>query len=299
MCNTTKKDKIEVQKALDIMCEGIVSSKPTYKIKKGNYISRKELKAVHFLFDTNRIPYVCKKTLDKAKDLAFHGGNLNRITICILNGKMYIGDGQHRYLLNNALGLRTLSEFIYVNDMKQIFEIMKSQNTNQNSWDNKQALKFFGGDGGTAKQKANYTRLKLLKSRYYDVNFSNLWEIQAFLQYPDKIRTLEDIRSYSQKVAKGFKDGHYKISNEIEKECSKFLDKFTTQKVSPTLWRNAKVLRCILQLLVINKNKMTITRLVKQLSKHKINICQEEAFIKTDIKSIYERNSKVKLLTVA
>jgi len=44
---------------------------------------------------------------------------------------------------------------------------------------------------------------------------------------------------------------------------------------------------------------MTITRLVKQLSKHKINICQEESFIKTDIKSIYERDSKVKILTVA
>jgi len=299
MCKTTKKDKMDVQEALDIMCKGIVSSKPTFKIKRGNYLTKKDLKAVHFLFETNRIPYVCKKTLDKAKDLAFHGGNLNRITICIFGGKMYIGDGQHRYLLNNALGLKTLSEFIYVNSMEQIFEIMKSQNTNQNSWDNKQALKFFGGDGGTAKQKANYNRLKLLKSRYDDVNFSNIWEIQAFLQYSDKIRTLEDIRSYSQQVSKGFKDGHYKISNEIEKQCSNFLDKFVKNKVSSTLWKNAKVLRCILQLLVINKNKMTITRLTKQLSKHKINTFQEESFIKTDIKSVYEKNSRVKLLTVA
>ena len=237
MCKTTTKTKMEVQEALNIMCKGIVSSKSTIKVKRGNYLTRKDLKAVHFLFETNRIPYVCKKTLDKAKDLAFHGGNLNRVTICILDGKMYIG--------------------------------------------------------------ANYIRLKLLKSRYYDVNFSNLWEIQAFLQYPDKIRTLEDIRSYSQQVSKGFKDGHYKISNEIEKQCSNFLDKFVKNKVSSTIWKNAKVLRCILQLLVINKNKMTITRLTKQLSKHKINTFQEEAFIKTDIKSVYERNSRVKLLTVA
>jgi len=211
---------------------------------------------------------------------------------------MYIGDGQHRYLINNALGLRTLCEFIYVNSLEQIFQIMKSQNTNQNAWDNKQALKFFSGEGGSTTERLNYSRLQQLQTSY-KVNFSNLWEIQAYYQYANKIRTIEDIRGYSQRVSRGFKDGNYRINKEMFENVKSFLNTFLDNKVDEVFYKNAKVLRCIMQLLVINKNKMRINRLTKQLTKHKVNIHQEEVFIKTDIKKVYERNSNIKLLHVA
>jgi len=298
MTTTTPKTKKEIQKSFDMALKGIEVSKPTFKIKRPNYISKKDFSNVHFLFDTNRIPQICKKTLDKAQDLAFHGGNLNRITVCVLKNKMYIGDGQHRYLINNALGLRTLCEFIYVNSLEQIFQIMKSQNTNQNAWDNKQALKFFSGEGGSTTERLNYSRLQQLQTSY-KVNFSNLWEIQAYYQYANKIRTIEDIRGYSQRVSRGFKDGNYRINTEMFENVKSFLNTFLDNKVDEVFYKNAKVLRCIMQLLVINKNKMRVNRLAKQLTRHRVNIHQEEVFIKTDIKKVYERNSNIKLLHVA
>ena len=41
MCKTTKKDKMDVQEALDIMCKGIVSSKPTFMYAKKHLTKQK------------------------------------------------------------------------------------------------------------------------------------------------------------------------------------------------------------------------------------------------------------------
>jgi hypothetical protein len=156
----------------------------SYRLKnkrKGDFLTSKE--TIDFLLDINRIPTINKKFIDKAKDQIKTGGNLTRIVICELNKRKFIADGQHRYIIGKAFNLPILVERYKVNEFKDILNFMKSINSNQNVWDNNQAIKFYSNEGGNKRQRANYSRIKKAREILGNDNpypISNWFEVQAF-----------------------------------------------------------------------------------------------------------------------
>ena len=270
----------------------------SYRLKnkrKGDFLTSKE--KVDFLLDINRIPTINKKFIDKAKDQINSGGNLTRIVICELNKRKYIADGQHRYIIGKAFNLPILVERYKVKEFKDILNFMKSINSNQNIWDNNQAIKFYSSKGGNKRQRANYGRIKkareiLGNDKPYPI--SNWFEVQAFFTYSDRVKSLEEIRGLSMFISRGFKDGYYKISSPMYKQCLDFIQEFRVNNIHEDFWRNAKVLRCIMRLFAINKNKMKIKRLIKQIKNNHnyIDTKREDTEIQQNIKAIYEKGYK-------
>lgn len=263
--------------------------------RKGDFLTNKE--KVDFLLDINRIPTINKKFIDKAKDQINTGGNLIRIVICEFQKRKYIADGQHRYIIGKAFNLPILVERYKVKEFKDILNFMKSINSNQNVWDNNQAIKFYSSEGGNRNQRANYSRIKkarqiLGNDNHYPI--SNWFEVQAFFTYADKVKSLEEIRGLSMVISRGFKDGHYKITPQMYNKCLDFIQQFRINNIHEDFWRNAKVLRCIMRLFAINKNKMKIDRLIKQIKNNHnyIDSKQEDTEIQQDIKAIYEKGYK-------
>ena len=270
----------------------------SYRLKnkrKGDFLTSRE--KVDFLLDINRIPTINKKFIDKAKDQIHSGGNLTRIVICELNKRKYIADGQHRYIIGKAFNLPILVERYKVNEFKDILNFMKSINSNQNVWDNNQAIKFYSSEGGNKRQRANYGRIKKAREILGNDNpypISNWFEVQAFFTYSDRVKSLEEIRGLSMVISRGFKDGYYKIDADMYKQCLDFIQEFRTNNIHEDFWRNAKVLRCIMRLFAINKNKMKIKRLIKQIKNNHnyIDTKREDTEIQQNIKAIYEKGYK-------
>jgi|TARA_X000001382_G_C3135565_1_gene167838 hypothetical protein len=270
----------------------------SYRLKnkrKGDFLTSRE--KVDFLLDINRIPTINKKFIDKAKDQINSGGNLTRIVICELNKRKYIADGQHRYIIGKAFNLPILVERYKVNEFKDILNFMKSINSNQNVWDNNQAIKFYSSEGGNKRQRANYGRIKKAREILGNDNpypISNWFEVQAFFTYSDRVKSLEEIRGLSMVISRGFKDGYYKIDADMYKQCLDFIQEFRTNNIHEDFWRNAKVLRCIMRLFAINKNKMKIKRLIKQIKNNHnyIDTKREDTEIQQNIKAIYEKGYK-------
>jgi hypothetical protein len=270
----------------------------SYRLKnkrKDDFLTSRE--KVDFLLDINRIPTINKKFIDKAKDQINSGGNLTRIVICELNKRKYIADGQHRYIIGKAFNLPILVERYKVNEFKDILNFMKSINSNQNVWDNNQAIKFYSSEGGNKRQRANYGRIKKAREILGNDNpypISNWFEVQAFFTYSDRVKSLEEIRGLSMVISRGFKDGYYKIDADMYKQCLDFIQEFRTNNIHEDFWRNAKVLRCIMRLFAINKNKMKIKRLIKQIKNNHnyIDTKREDTEIQQNIKAIYEKGYK-------
>jgi len=270
----------------------------SYRLKnkrKGDFLTSKE--TIDFLLDINRIPTINKKFIDKAKDQIKTGGNLTRIVICELNKRKFIADGQHRYIIGKAFNLPILVERYKVNEFKDILNFMKSINSNQNVWDNNQAIKFYSNEGGNKRQRANYSRIKKAREILGNDNpypISNWFEVQAFFTYSDRVKSLEEIRGLSMVISRGFKDGYYKIDADMYKQCLDFIQQFRTNNIHEDFWRNAKVLRCIMRLFAINKNKMKIKRLIKQIKNNHnyIDTKREDTEIQQNIKAIYEKGYK-------
>jgi len=270
----------------------------SYRLKnkrKADFLTSRE--KVDFLLDINRIPTINKKFIDKAKDQINSGGNLTRIVICELNKRKYIADGQHRYIIGKAFNLPILVERYKVNEFKDILNFMKSINSNQNVWDNNQAIKFYSSEGGNKRQRANYGRIKKAREILGNDNpypISNWFEVQAFFTYSDRVKSLEEIRGLSMVISRGFKDGYYKIDADMYKQCLDFIQEFRTNNIHEDFWRNAKVLRCIMRLFAINKNKMKIKRLIKQIKNNHnyIDTKREDTEIQQNIKAIYEKGYK-------
>lgn len=270
----------------------------SYRLKnkrKGDFLTSRE--KVDFLLDINRIPTINKKFIDKAKDQINSGGNLTRIVICELNKRKYIADGQHRYIIGKAFNLPILVERYKVQEFKDILSFMKSINSNQNVWDNNQAIKFYSSEGGNKRQRANYGRIKKAREILGNDNpypISNWFEVQAFFTYSDRVKSLDEIRGLSMVISRGFKDGYYKIDADMYKQCLDFIQEFRVNNIHEDFWRNAKVLRCIMRLFAINKNKMKIKRLIKQIKNNHnyIDTKREDTEIQQNIKAIYEKGYK-------
>jgi hypothetical protein len=296
------KTSIKEQKQIIVDAKNVLKGVKKYKssnfsLGKSYFVKNNE--NLNFLWETNRKPDVfSKKFVDKAKDQSNTRGNIIPIIVCRLNGKNYIADGQHRYIIGKALNLPIMALKYNVKDYQGIYSLMKSININQNAWDNKQAVKFFSGNGGNRIQKANYKRIDIAQ-RQTQIPFSNWFEVQAYFTYQNKIKSLEDIRGYSMKISKGFKDGHYRISPQMYSKCCEFISQFKNEKVEKEFWRNAKVLRCIMRLFAINQEKMKIKRLIQQIKKHHnlVDTKQDDTKIQADIKKIYEKgNTKISLV---
>tara|TARA_B100001939_G_scaffold50047_1_gene39356 strand:+ start:188 stop:1099 length:912 start_codon:yes stop_codon:yes gene_type:complete len=270
----------------------------SYRLKnkrKGDFLTSRE--KVDFLLDINRIPTINKKFIDKAKDQIKTGGNLTRIVICEFQKRKYIADGQHRYIIGKAFNLPILVERYKVKEFQDILNFMKSINSNQNIWDNNQAIKFYSSEGGNKNQRANYGRIKKAREILGNDNaypISNWFEVQAFFTYSDRVKSLEEIRGLSMVISRGFKDGYYKITPQMYKKCLDFIQEFRVNNIHEDFWRNAKVLRCIMRLFAINKNKMKIKRLIKQIKNNHnyIDTKREDTEIQQNIKAIYEKGYK-------
>jgi len=80
----------------------------------------------------------------------------------------------------------------------------------------------------------------------------------------------------------------------VKGKCLDFIQQFRINNIHEDFWRNAKVLRCIMRLFAINKNKMKIDRLIKQIKNNHnyIDSKQEDTEIQQDIKAIYEKGYK-------
>ena len=263
--------------------------------RKIDYLQRHE--KIHFLFNVNRIPKINKNMIEKAIDQIKTNGNLTRIIVCEFEGRLYIADGQHRYIIGKAFNLPILVDRIKVDTFQDILKIMKSINSNQNVWDNNQAIKFFSSEGGNKSQRANYGRIKKAREILGNDNpypISNWFEVQAFFTYSDRVKSLDEIRGLSMVISKGFKDGHYKITPDMYKQCLDFIQEFRVNNIHEDFWRNAKVLRCIMRLFAINKNKMKIKRLIKQIKNNHnyIDTKREDTEIQQNIKAIYEKGYK-------
>ena len=296
--NNTQIIKETTKKLAKLVDKSRYSKNISYRLKnkrKGDFLTSRE--KVDFLLDINRIPTINKKFIDKAKDQINSGGNLTRIVICELNKRKYIADGQHRYIIGKAFNLPILVERYKVNEFKDILNFMKSINSNQNVWDNNQAIKFYSSEGGNKRQRANYGRIKKAREILGNDNpypISNWFEVQAFFTYSDRVKSLEEIRGLSMVISRGFKDGYYKIDADMYKQCLDFIQEFRTNNIHEDFWRNAKVLRCIMRLFAINKNKMKIKRLIKQIKNNHnyIDTKREDTEIQQNIKAIYEKGYK-------
>jgi hypothetical protein len=225
------------------------------------------------------------------------GGNITRIVVCEYKGQLYLSDGLNRYVISRAFNIPLLVERYKVNEFQAVLNIMQSINSNQNVWDNTQAIKFYSSEGGNKRQRANYSRIKKAREILGNDNpypISNWFEVQAFFTYSDRVKSLDEIRGLSMVISKGFKDGHYKITPDMYKQCLDFIQEFRTNNIHEDFWRNAKVLRCIMRLFAINKNKMKIKRLIKQIKNNHnyIDTKREDTEIQQNIKAIYEKGYK-------
>lgn len=296
--NNTQIIQETTRKLAKLVDKSRFSKNLSYRLKakrKGDFLSKNE--EIDFLLDINRIPTINKKFLDKAKDQIQTGGNLTRIVICEFKKRKYIADGQHRYIIGKAFNLPILVERYSVDEFQDILNFMKSINSNQNVWDNNQAIKFFSSEGGNKKQRANYNRIKRAREILGNDNpypISNWFEVQAFFTYSDRVKSLEEIRGLSMVISRGFKDGYYKISSSMYNQCLNFIQEFRTNNIHEDFWRNAKVLRCIMRLFAINKNKMKIKRLIQQIKNNHnyIDTKREDTEIQQNIKAIYEKGYK-------
>tara|TARA_R110002020_G_scaffold68882_3_gene179692 strand:+ start:304 stop:1215 length:912 start_codon:yes stop_codon:yes gene_type:complete len=296
--NNSKIIKQTIEKLSKLIDKSRYSGKLSHRLRnkrKSDFLSGTE--KVNFLVDINRIPKINKKLIDKAKDQIKMGGNITRIVICEYKGQLYLSDGLNRYVISRAFNIPLLVERYKVNEFQAVLNIMQSINSNQNVWDNTQAIKFYSSEGGNKRQRANYSRIKKAReilSNHNPYPISNWFEVQAFFTYADKVKSLEEIRGLSMVISRGFKDGHYKITPQMYNKCLDFIQQFRINNIHEDFWRNAKVLRCIMRLFAINKNKMKIDRLIKQIKNNHnyIDSKKEDTEIQQDIKAIYERGYK-------
>ena len=221
------------------------------------------------MYDENRDVNL-KKVRDYKKSIKEEGLK-QPINVKAKNGKLYITDGQHRYIALKELGYHII--YIIDFDKKSDSQDIITINSNRQNTDTKAYIKFYAQQG-----YEEYVKLQNLYDKYPKLKSTLINEIFIRSEKP---------RNIGFKITVPIRTGRMKVDYNQGKTILDWLSYIYHTNEQKSIYQS-KTVRAF-KSIYYNNDNFNINHFCNRLQKTTINIHNNEASIVKDIKEIYNK----------